>query len=176
MERFGLSDSTVRAFGSGHRWWRRTAAAAVLIVAAPVAILGWLHHLPPSAFIGWAIQRFTPAENRRSQIPLTAMLAGLIALGICYPIYVAAFHAWLGFRPAVVYATALPLSGLLAHYHLRALRRYGGRLRTAGILLQRPIARRTLVALRTRLVASIESFRADYARALVPEIEEVLPR
>jgi 1-acyl-sn-glycerol-3-phosphate acyltransferase len=176
VTRFGLTDATVGAFGSGSRWRSRAAATATLIVAAPVALAGWLHHLPPSALVGWAIEHFTPVANRKSQIPFTVMLAGLVALIVCYPIYIAIVYVWLGFWPAVVYAMALPLSGLVAHHYLRALRQLGGRLRTAGILMQHPITRRTLVALRARLVASIETFRADYARTLVPEIDEVLPR
>jgi 1-acyl-sn-glycerol-3-phosphate acyltransferase len=176
VTRFGLTDATVGAFGSGSRWPSRAAATAMLTVAAPVALAGWLHHLPPSALVGWAIEHFTPVANRKSQIPFTVMLAGLIALIVCYPVYIAVVYVWLGFWPAVVYAMALPLSGLVAHRYLRALRQFGGRLRTAGILMQHPFTRRTLVALRARLVASIESFRADYARALVPEIDDVLPR
>jgi hypothetical protein len=131
-----------------------------------------VHHLVPAALVAWAIARFTPAANRKAQVPVTVMLAGLVALTLCYALYVAGIYAWLGPRAAAIYAAALPLSGLFGHYYLRVLRSFGGRLRTAGILLQRPIARKFVVALRSKLVSTIEGFRSDYAATLVPGLEE----
>ena len=74
---------------------------------------------------------------------------------------------------ALVYAGMLPISGLVGHAYLHALRRLGGRWRAAGVFLQAPMARRTLLALRGRLIATIDAFRADYAKTLVPELHEV---
>ena len=172
-DRLGLSDRTVGAFGSDARWWPRVLAAAFLLAGAPIAFFGWVHHLVPASLVGWAIARFTPPANRKAQVPVTVMLAGLVALGLCYSLYVAGIYAWLGARAAAIYAAALPLSGLFGHHYLRVLRSFGGRLRTAGILLQRPIARKSVVALRSKLVSTIEGFRSDYAATLVPGLEEV---
>ncbi len=166
MDRLGLSDRTVDAFSRALRVWPRVLTAALLVVLSPVAMFGWIHHVVPSALVGWSLRHFTPAENRKSQTPITVMLAGAIALALCYSVYVALAWAWFGLWPAVVYAGLLPASGLLALYYLRALRQLGGRLRSAALLLQRPVARRTLIALREDLVAAMDSFRADYARTV----------
>ena len=175
LRRLGLSDREVdevaAAPGLVRRAWRMT----LLIAAAPIALFGWVHHLVPAWLVSWSIRRFTPAEYRKSQTPLTVMLSGLIAVAISYAVYLTFVWSWLGPRGALVYAVALPISGLVGHAYLQALRRVGGRLRTAGILLQVPIARRSLVTLRQRLIQTIEGFRADYARTLVPALDEVLP-
>jgi len=174
LGRLGLSDRAVGSLARRGGRAKRAGAAAVLLLAAPVATFGWLHHLLPSWLVGRAVERFTPADKRKSQTATAAMLAGLIVLGIVYPAYVALAYVWLGAWPALAYAMALPLSGLAGHYFLGALRSYGGRLRTAGVLLQGPIARRTLLTLRARLIATIEEFRADYARVLVPGLDDVI--
>jgi 1-acyl-sn-glycerol-3-phosphate acyltransferase len=162
-----IADATRR-----RSWLVRVASAAALIAVAPIALFGWVHHLVPAGLVAWSIRRFTPAELRKSQTPLTVMLSGGIALGLCYSAYLAAVVAVFGGRTAAGYAVALPVSGFVGHHYLRALRQYGGRWRSAGILLQGPIARKTLLAMRARLIAMIEGFRTDYAEVLVPEIRE----
>lgn len=174
LGRLGMSDRVVGSLAESGGSARRTAAAVLLVLAAPIAAFGWVHHLLPSWLVGWAVERFTPADKRKSQTATAVMLAGLIVFGVVYPAYVSLAWVWLGTWPALAYAVALPASGLAGHYFLRALRSYGGRLRTAGVLLQGPIARRTLLALRARLVTTIEGFRADYARVLVPELDDVV--
>ena len=175
LGRLGLSDRALHGTTANDGAGRRALTTVALIVTAPIALFGWLHHLLPAWLVGWALQRFTPVEYRKSQTPLTVMLAGTMALAMCYAAYGALVWWRLGAGPALVYAAALPIAGLVGHKSLRALRRYGGRLRSAGILLQVPIARRTLVALRRRLIQTIEGFRADYARTLVPDLDAVLP-
>jgi hypothetical protein len=176
LQRLGLSDRALDAVTAPRRGRDRALTALALVAGAPVALFGWLHHLVPAWLVGWALERFTPAPYRKSQTPLTVMVAGSIALALSYALYVST-AAWFGLGAgwAMTYAAALPVSGLAAHTYLRALRQAGGRLRTAGILLQVPLARRTLLASRQRLIETIEAFRADYARALVPEIDSVLP-
>lgn len=164
MDRLGLSDRTIDAFSRALRVWPRVLTASLLALISPLAVFGWLHHVVPAALVGWSLRRFTPAENRKSQTPITVMLAGAIALLLCYAIYITAAYVWLGLWPAVVYAGLLPVSGLVALYWLRALRQFGGRLRSAALLLQRPVARRTLVALRAELIDALDGFRADYTR------------
>jgi glycerol-3-phosphate O-acyltransferase / dihydroxyacetone phosphate acyltransferase len=175
LRRLGLSDQSVEHVTAPSSVAHRALVLSALVVSAPVALFGWLHHLLPAWLVGWSLQRFTPAEYRKSQTPLTVMLAGPMALALCYAVYITL--AWVGFGAgwALVYAAALPVSGFVAHEYLRALRRHGGRLRTAGILLQVPLARRTLVTSRRRLIETIEAFRADYARTLVPGLDSVLP-
>ena len=175
LGRLGLSDRAVGHLTTPPGLMRRIAAVVALVVSAPVALFGWLHHLLPAWIVGWSLQRFTPVEYRKSQTPLTVMLGGTVALLASYAIYVITAWLWFGARPALVYAAMLPVSGLVAHSYLRALRYYGGRLRAAGILLQVPIARRSLVTLRRRLIQTIEGFRSDYARTLVPELKDVVP-
>jgi len=166
MDRLGLSDRTVDALSRTLRVWPRVLIWMALVLLSPLAIFGWMHHVVPSALVGWSLRHFTPAENRKSQTPITVMLAGAIALLLCYAIYITAVYAWLGLWPAVVYAGLLPASGLFALYYLRALRHFGGRMRSAALLLQRPVARRTLIAQREALVTAMDAFRADYAKAI----------
>ena len=168
MDRLGLSDQTVDALSRALRVWPRVLTGAVLALLSPLAVVGWAHHVVPSALVGWSLRRFTPAENRKSQTPITVMIAGALALILCYTAYIGVAYAWLGTWPAVIYAGLLPISGLIALYYLRTLRQYGGRLRSAALLLQRPVARRTLVSLREGLIASMDAFRADYAAAMPP--------
>ena len=172
LGRLGMSDRAVAHVAAPRGWLSRSAATAALIAAAPIALFGWLHHLVPARLVAWSIRRFTPAELRKSQTPLTVMLSGAVALALCYTAYVAVVLAAFGARTGAAYAIALPISGLAGHYYLRAIRQYGGRWRAAGILLQGPIARKTLLAMRARLIATIDGFRADYAEVLVPEIRE----
>ena len=175
LRRLGLSDQSFEHVTAPSSVAHRALVPAALVVSAPVALFGWLHHLLPAWLVGWSLQRFTPAQYRKSQTPLTVMLAGPMALALCYAVYITL--AWVGFGAgwALLYGAALPVSGFVAHEYLRALRRHGGRLRTAGILLQVPLARRTLVTSRRRLIETIEAFRADYARTLVPGLDSVLP-
>jgi 1-acyl-sn-glycerol-3-phosphate acyltransferase len=175
LRRLGLSDRSLEQVTEPPTVAHRVMTALALVASAPVALFGWLHHLLPAWLVGWSVQRFTPAEYRKSQTPLTVMLAGPIALVLCYALYIAVVWLALGPRWALVYAAALPLSGLVAYEYLRALHRHGGRLRAAGILLQVPLARRTLVTSRRRLIDTIDAFRADYARTLVPDLDSVLP-
>jgi 1-acyl-sn-glycerol-3-phosphate acyltransferase len=175
LGRLGLSDRMVGHLTAPPVLMRRILALLALVVSAPVALFGWIHHLLPAWLVGRALQRFTPAEYRKSQTPLTVMLSGTIAVLVSYAVYLTIAWFWLGAKAAVVYAALLPVSGLVAHTYLRALRHFGGRLRAAGILLQVPIARRTLVTLRQRLIHTIEGFRSDYARTLVPELNDVVP-
>jgi hypothetical protein len=174
LDRLGLSDHAVEHLAAPPGLMLRILVLLALVVTAPVALFGWLHHLPPASVVGWALQRFTPAEYRKSQTPLTVMLAGTIALVASYTVYLTIVWFWLGAKAALVYAVLLPLSGLVAHRYLRALRHHGGRLRAAGILLQVPIARRSLLTLRRRLIHAIEEFRADYAQVLVPGLKDVV--
>jgi 1-acyl-sn-glycerol-3-phosphate acyltransferase len=174
ITRLRLSDRIVGDVTAPGSARSRLAAGAAMIAAAPIALFGWAHHLVPSQLVAWAVKTFTPADRRKSQTPLTVMLSGLAAVGICYAIYVGAAYTWLGARAAAVYAVSLPVSGLASHAYFRALWRQGGRWRAAGLLFQRPIARRTIVLLRSRLIDRIEAFRADYARVLVPELGDVV--
>jgi len=173
LQQLGLSDRAVAREAAPRGWFDRLAIGTFMIVMAPLALFGWVHHLIPAAVVAWSVERFTPADRRKSQAPLTVMLSGAVAVGVCYAAYIAAIDAWLGARAALAYAGILPISGLVGHAYLHALRRLGGRWRAAGVFLQAPIARRTLVALRGRLIATIDAFRADYAKTLVPELREV---
>jgi glycerol-3-phosphate O-acyltransferase / dihydroxyacetone phosphate acyltransferase len=174
LQRLGLSDLEVRSTAARQSLLARATRASVMILATPVALFGWLHHLLPAWLVGQAVARFTPRVGRKAQTPMTVMLSGMLALVVCYTLYVAVM--WTVFRgwSAALYALALPMTGLLAHYYFRALRRYRGNLRTLGFFFQRPISRRLLLSLRAQLVATIDEFRADYARTLVPELNDVL--
>ena len=92
------------------------------------------------------------------------MLAGLIAFGGCYALYVWLVYHWFGWQVAAWYAASLPPAGLVAHYYLRGLRRFADALATVMILARTPLAAKRLARLHAKLVAEIEALRQEYVR------------
>jgi hypothetical protein len=53
------------------------------------------------------------------------------------------------------------LAGLVAHYYVRELRRFGASLRATYVLLRAPFAAQRLLALRSQLINEIEAERKE---------------
>jgi len=134
------------------------------VAGAPAAFYGWMHRLLPVVLIRWVTTRFTDSAARQAQIPHVSMLAGLIAFGGCYALYVWLVYHWFGWQVAAWYAASLPPAGLVAHYYLRGLRRFADALATVMILARTPLAAKRLARLHAELVAEIEALRQEYVR------------
>jgi len=161
----GLSDRAVEAFAERGAVPSPSVRATIgLVVGAPIALYGWIHRLAPVWFTEWAIEKFSPRANVRAQVAHGSMIAGLVGFGVLYGVAAAVMWYFTGWKIAAVYLISLPITGVFAHHYLRSVYRYAGQLKAAGILLRLPLTRRNLARMRARLIAEIESFRADFRR------------
>lgn len=169
----GLTDRSVEELAATQSVPRPTIVGTlVLIFGAPIAIYGWVHRSAPVWFIEWAVDRFSPAENKRAQIAHASILAGFIGFGVIYALAAGLMWYLAGWRLALVYLISLPITGLFAHHYFRFVNRYAGRVKAAAILMRLPLTRRNLARARARLIREIEAFRADYRRDVL-KMQEV---
>jgi glycerol-3-phosphate O-acyltransferase / dihydroxyacetone phosphate acyltransferase len=138
--------------------------AFIAIVGAPIALYGWLHRLIPYGLIRWATRKFTMPGRRKAQASTTAIAAGCIGFGVCYAIYIAVFQWLFGWPASIWYALSLPVTGLLAHYYLREVRRLWVAVHTTAVLLRAPFAAKRLLAMRAELISEIEAVRTEQGR------------
>ena len=127
--------------------------AFIAIVGAPIALYGWVHRLVPYALIKWAAGKFTMEGKRKAQASTTAIAAGAVGFGVCYAIYIAVFQWLFGWPASLWYALSLPVTGILAHYYLREMRRLWAAVHTTIVLLRAPFAAKRLLAMRAELIA-----------------------
>ncbi len=148
-------------------------ATAGLVAGAPFALFGWVHRIAPVWLIEWAVDRFSPPDNRRAQVAHASILAGFIGFGMLYALAAGLMWYVAGWPLALVYLVSLPVTGVFAHHYARFLRRYAGRVRAMRILMRLPLTRRNLARTRARLIREIEAFREDYRRDVLrmPEVE-----
>jgi hypothetical protein len=133
----------------------------IAIVGAPIALYGWVHRLIPHLLIKWSAGKFTMEGKRKAQASTTAIAAGVIGFGVCYAVYIAVFQWIFGWPASLWYALSLPVTGLLAHYYLREVRRLWASVHTILVLIRAPFAAKRLLAMREELIAEIEAVRAD---------------
>ncbi len=131
------------------------------ILGAPIALYGWLHRAIPYQIVKWAVGRFTEPGKKKAQASTVAIFAGIVAFGLGYSIYVLIFLQFFSPGAAFWYALSLPVTGLVAHYYLRELRKLVASVRNTVILLRAPMASRRLLAMRAGLIAEIEAVRAS---------------
>jgi len=164
----GLSDRTIEAFAESRSVSAPTTSQTIgLVLGAPIALYGWVHRLAPVWFTEWAVEKFAPRQNLRAQIAHGSMIAGLLGFGVMYAAASAIMWYFAGWPVAVLYLLSLPLTGVFAYHYLRAVYRYAGQIKAAGILLRLPLTRRNLARMRARLVAEIDAFRMDYRREVL---------
>jgi hypothetical protein len=117
--------------------------------------------------VKWAVGGFPDPARRKAQTATTAIIAGIVAFGLCYPLYVVLVHAWLGWPASLWYALSLPVASLAAYYYAGQARRLGASVRNTIVLLRAPAAARHLLALRAQLIAQIEQARPTPAKRLL---------
>jgi 1-acyl-sn-glycerol-3-phosphate acyltransferase len=131
--------------------------ACLALIAAPVALYGWVHRLAPYAVVRWAVAKFVEPGKKKAQASTVALIAGAVSFTFAYGVYVSIFHAFFGLRATLWYALSLPVTGLIAHYYVRRLKSLLAETRDMVILLRAPATRRRLLAMRAGLIAEIES-------------------
>lgn len=149
-----LFPQTTKLAGQAMEW------AFIAIIGAPIALYGWVHRLIPYALIRWSAGKFTMEGKRKAQASTTAIAAGAVGFGVCYAIYITLFQWLFGWPASLWYALSLPLTGILAHYYLREVRRMWAAVHTSVILMRAPFAAKRLLAMRAELIAEIEAVRA----------------
>ncbi len=139
--------------------------AVVAIIGAPIAFYGWLHRLAPYAVVQWAKRKFTLADRRKAQASTTAVAAGIVAFGFFYGLFIFIFELFFGWPATLWYGLSLPVTGLLAYYYLRELRKLGNGVHDTIVLFRAPFATKRLLRLRGVLIAEIEAVAAERQKA-----------
>jgi 1-acyl-sn-glycerol-3-phosphate acyltransferase len=168
LARLRISDDALELFPETKRLAGQAAEwAFVAIVGAPIALYGWVHRLIPFALIKWSSRKFTMPDRRKAQASTTAIAAGAVGFGVCYAVYIAVFQWLFGWPVSLWYGLSLPVTGILAHYYLREMRRLWAAVRTTVVLMRAPFAVKRLLAMRAELIGEIEAVRASESREAV---------
>jgi glycerol-3-phosphate O-acyltransferase / dihydroxyacetone phosphate acyltransferase len=170
LARLSISDDALQLFPQTTKLAGQTAEwAFIAIVGAPIALYGWLHRLIPFALVKWSAGRFTMEGKRKAQASTTAIAAGTVGFVVCYAIYIAVFQWLFGWPASLWYALSLPVTGILAHYYLREVRRLWAAVHTMIILLRAPFAAKRLMAMRAELIGEIEMVRTELQEQRAPQ-------
>ena len=161
LKRIRLSDEALAEFSEGRRLLARNLLrSAFVLLGFPVAIYGWIHRLIPVTLVRYAVT-FTEPSKRKAQTPHAKMIAGIVCFGICYLIFALIVHHVFGWPVSLWYALSLPVTGQVAFYYTRNLRRLKRFVRDTTILFRAPFAARRLLQMRKALIADIESLRPE---------------
>ncbi len=161
LRRLKVSDDALAEFPNpGRLLGRSLLRGFVAVLGAPVALYGWIHRFIPARIVRYGVT-LTEASKRKAQTPHAKMLGGIIAFVPCYLLFAVIFHQFFGWPASLWYGLSLPVSGMIAHYYIRDLRRLGAAIRNATILIRAPLAARRLLRLRSELIAEIESLRPE---------------
>ena len=158
LKRLRLSDEHLTGDSLRGQWLVCLVAGALLaLLAAPLALYGWLHRLPPALVVTWAVGRFTHPGKHKAQTSTVTVITGVVMFGVFYATYVGVVRWFFGWRVAFWYALTLPPISLIAYYYLEAVRRLAANVRDLTVLMRAPLAAKRLKALRRELVEEIES-------------------
>src|SRR6185503_8374586 len=82
----GLSDDSVEELAGEGGAVRTPGLIATigLVARSPFALYGWVHRIAPVWLIEWAVDRFSPPENKRAQVAHASIIAGFIGFGVLY--------------------------------------------------------------------------------------------
>jgi 1-acyl-sn-glycerol-3-phosphate acyltransferase len=172
LKRLKVSDEALAEFPKpGGLLGRSLLRSIMAVLGAPVAFYGWVHRFIPVRIVRYAVT-FTEASKRKAQTPHAKMIGGIVAFAPCYLVYAVIFHQFFGWPASLWYGLSLPVSGLIAYYYIRNLRRLGAALRNTTILLRAPLAVRRLLRLRSELTAEIESLRPEIQSRFQPSANQ----
>jgi hypothetical protein len=168
LARLKISNDALELFPQTKRLAGQTAEwAFIAIVGAPIALYGWVHRLIPYALIKWSARKFTMEGKRKAQASTTAIAAGAVGFAVCYAVYIAVFQWLFGWPASLWYALSLPVTGILAHYYLREMRRLWAAVHTTAVLMRAPFAAKRLLAMRAELIGEIEAVRGGQGKGVV---------
>jgi glycerol-3-phosphate O-acyltransferase/dihydroxyacetone phosphate acyltransferase len=159
-----LSNENVARLKSKWQVVARTVAGAIIVVVgAPIALYGWIHRLLPYALVKIAARKLAQPGKKKAQASTASILAGLVAFGTCYAVYVLMFHWMFGWPASLWYALSLPPASLLAHYYVRGGRKWLQHLRAVSVLLRAKGLVHRLIEMRAALISDLEAERNQRA-------------
>jgi len=162
LKRLRVSDEALAHFPERHKLAGQSVLFGVIaLLGAPLAACGWIHRCLPFAVVRFAQGRFIESGKKKAQASTAAIAAGIIAFGFFYSLYVYIVHLCFGWPVSFWYALTLPLASILAHYYLSHLSRLRHAVGNLFIFARAPIASKRLLQTRARLIAEIESVRAE---------------
>jgi 1-acyl-sn-glycerol-3-phosphate acyltransferase len=157
LARLHLSDDELARFQNRMVRLRRSLLLALLaILVFPLAIYGWVFRLLPALVVTWAVARLASPDKHKAQISTATIVAGVVAFSAFYALYIGGCHLTLGWPTSLWFGLSLPVTGLIAHYYLRGVKKLAAAVRTTMILLRAPSATKRLIAMRRGLVTEIE--------------------
>lgn len=166
LARLRISDAELAQFQNhGVRLRRNLVKALLGFVLLPLAAYGWMFRLPPVLVITWAVHKFANPNIRKAQVSTATIVAGVIAFGLFYSLFIGMCHWEFGWPTSLWFGLSLPVTGLIAHYYWRSAKALGAAARTSFILLRAPSAAKRLIAMRRALVAEIEAAHQGLAAA-----------
>jgi glycerol-3-phosphate O-acyltransferase / dihydroxyacetone phosphate acyltransferase len=169
LSRLKLSEESLASRPQKRKVARLSLLWAMLgIIGAPIAIYGWMHRLLPYLVVQWAVRRFANRDKHKAQIATTAMIAGLVIFNFFYGLYTLLVQWFFGWPESLWFVLSLPVTGIIAHYYIRKLRRLGAGIRDTLVLLRAPAAARRLAALRAEMISEIEAVRPEIRDQLKP--------
>ena len=158
LTRLRISDEELARFQNNASVLPKTFLLALVgVLLLPVAIYGWMFRLLPALVVAWAVRRFANPNIRKAQVSTTTIVAGVVVFTACYAVLIALCHWTFGWPMSLWFGLSLPVTGLVAHYYLRAGQKFAMSVRTTIILLRAPSAARRLAARRQELVKEIEA-------------------
>ncbi len=170
LKRLKLSDETIELFSDQRSLIRQGLAWGFMaLFGAPIAVYGWLHRALPAALVNCAVKRFAKPHQHKAQTSTASIIAGVVSFGVIYSVYIWTAHRWFGWPVSLWFALSLPVTGLIAHYYARELRRLAAGLRIGVISLKIPLATRRLATMRAALITEIEWLRQEYRQTLQRE-------
>lgn len=158
LARLHISDEELARFQNRTVRLRRSLLGAIVaVLLLPIALYGWVFRLLPALVVTWAVRRFANLNKHKAQVSTTAIVAGVVAFGLIYSLYIGGCHWKFGWPTSLWFGLSLPVTGLIAHYYFCAGQKLVASVRTAIILLRAPSAARQIIAMRRGMVDEIES-------------------
>ncbi len=158
LARLRISDAELAQFQNhGVRLRRNLLKTLLGFVLLPLAVYGWIFRLLPALVVTWAVHRFANPNIRKAQVSTATIVAGAIAFGFFYALFIGVCHWKFGWPTSLWFGLSLPVTGLIAHYYWRHAKTLGTAVRTSFILLRAPAAAKRLMAMRRGLAAEIEA-------------------
>ena len=158
LMKLSIADDELAGFEQSGAWVGRQVWLAFLAVAfLPLALYGWVFRLLPALVVAWAVRRFANPQVRKAQVSTASMVAGIVAFSFFYALFMAGCHWRFGWPISLWFGLSLPVTGLIAHYYLRAGKKLATSVRTSFILVRAPFAAKRLIAMRQGLIVEIEA-------------------
>lgn len=157
LAKLSLGDDELSDFQQGGKWIKQLRLTFLAVVFFPFALYGWVFRLLPALVVTWAVKRFANPDLRKAQVSTASMVSGIVAFSFFYALFIGLCHWLFGWPTSLWFGLSLPITGLIAHYYLRAGRRLAASVRTTFILVRAPFAAKRLIAMRQGLIAEIEA-------------------